>query len=128
SAKVMRPVRNRALFAAAVFFTLAMCFVAANGYWYVSSWGIPWWDKPPSFAGFGFSTFMMGLTVLALAVAAWFHIRPGTEPAPQSAAGRLARTPVLMIVAAAMVVFEVASFAKAAVAQYPAYSLAKSNI
>nr|WP_324192524.1 arabinosyltransferase domain-containing protein [Nocardia cyriacigeorgica] len=128
SAKVMRPVRNRALFAAAVFFTLAMSFVAANGYWYVSSWGIPWWDKPPSFAGFGFSTFMMGLTVLALAVAAWFHIRPGTEPAPQSAAGRLARTPVLMIVAAAMVVFEVASFAKAAVAQYPAYSLAKSNI
>ncbi|MBF6096418.1 arabinosyltransferase domain-containing protein, partial [Nocardia cyriacigeorgica] len=34
SAKVMRPVRNRALFAAAVFFTLAMSFVAANGYWY----------------------------------------------------------------------------------------------
>lgn len=128
SAKVMRPVRNRALFAAAVFFTLAMSFVAANGYWYVSSWGIPWWDKPPSFAGFGFSTVMMGLTVLALAVAAWFHIRPGTEPAPGSVAGRLARTPVLMLVAAAMVVFEVASFAKAAVSQYPAYSLAKSNI
>ncbi|ONM46174.1 arabinosyltransferase [Nocardia donostiensis] len=128
SAQVMRPVRNRALFAAAVFFTLAMSFVAANGYWYVSSWGIPWWDKPPSVAGFGFSTFLVGLTVLALAVAAWFHIRPGTEPLRDSVAGRFARIPVLVIVAAAMVVFEVASFAKAAVAQYPAYSLAKSNL
>ncbi|NEW51913.1 arabinosyltransferase [Nocardia cyriacigeorgica] len=128
SAKVMRPVRNRALFAAAVFFTLAMSFVAANGYWYVSSWGIPWWDKPPSVAGFGISTFLMGLTVLALAVAAWFHIRPAADPAPDSVTGRFARVPVLMIVAAAMVVFEVASFAKAAVSQYPAYSLAKSNL
>ncbi|WP_110293683.1 arabinosyltransferase domain-containing protein [Nocardia tenerifensis] len=128
SPAVMRPLRNRALFAAAMFFALALTFVGANGYWYVSAWGIPWWDKPPTFAGFGLSTFAAGLSVLALAVAAWFHIRPETQPRPASVPGRIARVPVLAVVAAAMVLFEVLSFAKAAVAQYPSYSIAQSNL
>ncbi|WP_107655175.1 arabinosyltransferase domain-containing protein [Nocardia suismassiliense] len=128
SPAVMRPLRNRALFATAVFFALALTFVGANGYWYVSAWGIPWWDKPPTFAGFGLSTFAAGLSVLALAVAAWFHIRPETQPRAGSVPGRIARVPVLAVVAAAMVAFEVLSFAKAAVAQYPSYSMAQSNL
>ncbi|WP_336085972.1 arabinosyltransferase domain-containing protein [Nocardia sp. SSK8] len=123
SSEVLRPLRNRALFAAAVFFALAMTFVGANGYWYVSSWGIPWWDKPPTIAGYGLSTAFVGLTVLALAVAAWYHIHPNPKPR----ATRLAALPVLAIAAAMMVLFELASFAKATVAQYPAYSLASSN-
>ncbi|MEV0063620.1 arabinosyltransferase domain-containing protein [Nocardia sp. NPDC050718] len=124
SPAVLRPLRNRALFAAAVFFALSMTFVGANGYWYVSSWGIPWWDKPPSIAGYGISTAFVGLTVLCLAIAAWFHI----HPSPATRSGRLARVPVLAVVAAMMVLFEVASFAKATLAQYPAYSLAGSNL
>ncbi|WP_280307549.1 arabinosyltransferase domain-containing protein [Nocardia neocaledoniensis] len=123
SPAVLRPLRNRALFAAAVFFALAMTWVGANGYWYASSWGIPWWDKPPTVAGFGVSTLFAGLTALCLAIAAWFHIHPNPSPT----AGRLARVPVLAVVAAMMVLFEVASFAKATVAQHPAYSLANSN-
>ncbi|MFD4357340.1 arabinosyltransferase domain-containing protein [Nocardia sp. NPDC058518] len=125
SANVLRPLRNRALFAAALFFALAVTFVGANGYWYVSAWGIPFWDKPPTVAGFGISTAFVGLTVLALAVAAWFHIHPNPKPGPVT--GRLAGLPVLAIAAAMMVLFELASFAKATVAQYPAYSLASSN-
>ncbi|MFC9438083.1 arabinosyltransferase domain-containing protein [Nocardia sp. NPDC057030] len=128
SPAVMRPLRNRALFAAAVFFAMALTFVGANGYWYVSAWGIPWWDKPPTFVGFGLSTIAAGLSVLALAIAAWFHIRPQTQPRPASVPGRFARVPLLAVVAAAMVAFEVLSFAKAAVAQYPSYSLAQSNL
>ncbi|MGW0252547.1 arabinosyltransferase domain-containing protein [Nocardia goodfellowii] len=123
---VLRPVRNRALFAAAVFFTLAMTFVAANGYWYVSSWGIPWWDKAPEIAGKGLSSIAAGLSVLALLVAGWWHIRPDTRLRPW--AEKVTRTPVLALVAAFMVLFEVASFAKATVSQYPAYSLGKSNL
>ncbi|MGW4635727.1 arabinosyltransferase domain-containing protein [Nocardia sp. NPDC004415] len=123
SSEVLRPLRNRALFAAAVFFALAMTFVGANGYWYVSSWGIPWWDKPPTVAGYGLSTAFVALTVLALAVAAWYHIHPNPKPR----ATRLAGLPVLAVAAAMMVLFELASFAKASVAQYPAYSLASSN-
>ncbi|MGW6729740.1 arabinosyltransferase domain-containing protein [Nocardia sp. NPDC055029] len=125
SSDVLRPLRNRALFAAAVFFAMAMTFVGANGYWYVSSWGIPWWDKPPTVAGFGLSTVFAGLTFLALAVAAWFHIHPNPNPKPR--AGRLAAVPVLAVAAALMVLFELASFAKATIAQYPAYSVAGSN-
>ncbi|MFI9403944.1 arabinosyltransferase domain-containing protein [Nocardia sp. NPDC052316] len=128
SPHVTRPVRNRALFAAAVFFALALTFVGANGYWWVSAWGVPWWDKAPTFAGFGLSTFAAGLSVLALLVAAWFHVRPETQPRPDSVPGRIARTPVLAVVAAAMVLFEVLSMAKAAVAQYPSYSIAQSNL
>nr|WP_309234868.1 arabinosyltransferase domain-containing protein [Nocardia sp. XZ_19_385] len=123
---VLRSVRNRALFAAAVFFTLAMTFVAANGYWYVSSWGIPWWDKAPEIAGKGLSSVAAGLSVLALVVAGWWHIRPDTRLRPW--AEKVTRVPVLALVAAFMVLFLVGSFAKATVSQYPAYSLGKSNV
>ncbi|GAA5047414.1 arabinosyltransferase domain-containing protein [Nocardia callitridis] len=126
--KVMWVLRNRALFAAAIFFALALSFVGTNGYWYVSSWGIPWWDKPPTIAGFGLSTFASGLVVLALAAAAWFHIRPGAEKQPHSVSNRVARVPVLAVVAAAMVLFEVLSFVKSTAAQYPSYSIGKSNV
>ncbi|MGY1897349.1 arabinosyltransferase domain-containing protein [Nocardia gipuzkoensis] len=125
---VMRPLRNRALFASAVFFALALTFVGANGYWYVSAWGIPWWDKPPTIAGKGLSSFAAGLSFLALAAAAWFHIRPQAGPRGDSIAARSARVPVLAVVAAVMVLFLVGSFVKATVAQYPSYSVAKSNL
>ncbi|WP_040836962.1 arabinosyltransferase domain-containing protein [Nocardia brevicatena] len=124
--RVMRPLRNRALFAAAVFFALAMTFVGANGYWYVSSWGVPWWDKPPTLAGTGLSTVAAAATVFALAVAAWFHIRPETRP--RRAHQLPARIPILVVASAVMVLFVVLSFVKAALAQYPAYSLTKSNV
>ena len=39
--------RNRAIFAGrAVLFMLAVAFSGINGYWYVSSYGVPWFDKP----------------------------------------------------------------------------------
>ncbi|MFR9752355.1 arabinosyltransferase domain-containing protein [Nocardia sp. 004] len=127
SPAVMRPLRNRALFAAAVFFLLAMSFVGTNGYWYASSWGVPWATIPPEILGKGLSTFFAALTVFALAAAAWFHIRPSHTP-PGSAATRIGRIPVLAVAAAAMVAFEVLSFVKATVAQYPSFSLASSNV
>ncbi|MGQ4597052.1 arabinosyltransferase domain-containing protein [Nocardia sp. R6R-6] len=128
SPRVMQPLRNRALFATALFFALALTFVGANGYWYVSAWGIPWWDKPPTLAGKGLSSFAAGFSFLALAAAAWFHIRPRTRLRADSIAGRVARIPVPAVAAAVMVLFLVASFVKASVAQYPSYSVAKSNL
>ncbi len=126
--RVMRPVRNRALFAAGLFFALALTCVGANGYWYVSAWGISWWDKPPTIAGTGLSTVAAGLSVLALGIAAWFHIRPHYRLRDDSIFGRLARIPVLTVTAALMVLFLVVSFVKAAVTQYPSYSIAESNL
>lgn len=124
---VLRSRRNRALFAAAVLFTLSMSFIGPNGWWYVSSYGVPWWDKPPSVAGFGFSTVFFGLTALALLVAAWWHIHPVASTRTDTPS-RLWSIPPLTIAAAAMVLFEVLSLAKGAVSQYPGYSVARSNI
>ena len=125
----IRSPRNRALFAAAVLFLLAVTFTGSNGWWYVSSYGVPWWDKAPLVAGKGLSTFFLGLSVVALIVAVWLHYR---EPYREKtdAPGRFERyaSAPLTIAAALLVLFEVASLAKAAVTQYPAYSIAKSNL
>ncbi|WP_433197512.1 arabinosyltransferase domain-containing protein [Nocardia sp. CA-107356] len=124
----IRSPRNRALFAAAVLFLLAITFTGSNGWWYVSSYGVPWWDKAPLIAGKGLSTLFLGLSGVSLVVAVWLHYR---EPyrAKTDAPGRFERyaSAPLTIAAALLVLFEVASLAKAAVAQYPAYSIAKSN-
>ncbi|WP_309138994.1 arabinosyltransferase domain-containing protein [Nocardia cyriacigeorgica] len=123
----IRSARNRALFAAAVLFLLAITFTGSNGWWYVSSYGVPWWDKAPLVAGKGISTLFLGLSVLALLVALWLHYRQPYQRSGGSRWGRYASAP-LTIAAALMVIFEVASLAKAAVSQYPAYSVAKSNV
>ncbi|MFI5778573.1 arabinosyltransferase domain-containing protein [Nocardia sp. NPDC051570] len=119
---------NRSLFAAGVFFLLAVTFTGSNGWWYVSSYGVPWWDKAPVVAGKGLSTLFLGLSVLCVLFAAWLYYRePYRNDRPRRRFDRFAIEP-LTIAAAAMVLFEVASFGKAAVTQYPAYSVAKSNL
>ena len=124
----IRAPRNRALFTAAVLFLLAMTFTGSNGWWYVSSYGVPFWDKAPLVAGKGISTLFLGLAVLALLVALYFHLRdPYRTPSAPNRFDRLATMP-LTIAAALLVLFEVASMAKGALTQYPAYSIAKSNI
>ncbi|MGW6695703.1 arabinosyltransferase domain-containing protein [Rhodococcus sp. NPDC054953] len=123
---VLRSRRNRALFAAAVTFLVTMSFVSQNGWWYVSSYGVPWWDKPPSVAGVGFATLLLGATLALLAVAAWYHVHPTADRRRDP--GRLWSIPPLTVAAAALVLFEVLSLAKGAVAQYPAYSVARSSI
>ncbi|WP_454194525.1 arabinosyltransferase domain-containing protein [Nocardia sp. Marseille-Q1738] len=126
----IRSPRNRSLFAAAVLFLLAVTFTGSNGWWYVSSYGVPWWDKAPLIAGKGLSTLFLGLSGVALLVAIWQHYREpyrrGTTTAPRRF-DRWASAP-LTIAAALLVIFEVASLAKAAAGQYPAYSITKSNV
>lgn len=117
--------RNRTLFTAAVLFMTALAFTGSNGWWYVSSYGIPWFDKPPMILGKGFSTAFLGLTVLALLYAGWQHLR-----APYRASAKSSRFGVsaLTVMAAFVVLFELLSFVKGIVAQYPAYSVARSNL
>ncbi|MCE5290650.1 MAG: arabinosyltransferase domain-containing protein [Nocardiaceae bacterium] len=127
--RAMTAPRNRTLFAAFISFFTAIAFTGPNGWWYVSSYGIPWWDKPVMIAGKGISTLFLAGTVLLLLIAAYQHYR-----APYIADGSthrvfrdLAAAP-LTVIAAFMVMFEVLSFVKGAVSQYPAYSIAKSNL
>ena len=51
SPKVLRWSRNRMAFLAAVLFVLALCFATTNGWWYVSSYGVPFNSAMPKVGG-----------------------------------------------------------------------------
>ncbi|MGW0179556.1 arabinosyltransferase domain-containing protein [Nocardia sp. NPDC003345] len=129
--KVMRAPRYRALFAAIVAIALAQIFTGVNKWFYASGHGIPWWNTPPEIAGVGLSQIFLTVSVLCLALAAWWHVRapdPGTPHRVSPRSWRLIKVPPLTVAAALIVIFQVGSFATAAATQYPAFSLARSNI
>nr|WP_067696774.1 arabinosyltransferase domain-containing protein [Nocardia jejuensis] len=133
SATALRSRKNRSVFLAGLLFLLALSFSGINGYWYVSSYGVPWYDKRVSLHGYQSNTLMLVLFGLALAVVAWQSLREGyAKPMENGKTQRgkrirkFAAIP-LTVIAAFMVLFEVLSLAKGAATQYPAYSLARSN-
>ncbi|QNG20921.1 arabinosyltransferase [Rhodococcus triatomae] len=134
SASALRSRRNRTIFLAGLLLVLALTFAGINGYWYVSSYGVPWFDKTVSLGGRESNTLFLALFAGAVALAGWQYLREGYAAPPVRAntkKGRRIRkfaAAPLTVIAAAMVVFEVLSLAKGAVSQYPAYSLARSNI
>src|SRR5689334_9430145 len=70
AAAAMKSRRNRTVFTAIVLFVTALSFATVNGWWYVSNFGVPWSNVFPAL-GFGFTTMLLGLSVLVLLVAAW---------------------------------------------------------
>jgi arabinosyltransferase C len=127
----MRSRRNRTVFAAVVLFLVALSFASVNGWWYVSNFGVPWSNSFPAWH-YAFATALLGLTVLVLLVAAWFHFAAADSRPPKAGryGARLAgivRSP-LAIATWALVVFEVLSLTLAMTAQYPAWSVGLSNL
>ncbi len=125
---VMRSRRNRMVFAAVVLFVVALSFASVNGWWYVSSFGVPWSNQFPQWR-LGFTTVLLGCSVLALIVAAWLHFSDADPDRPDSGRrwARLGRSP-LALAAWALVVFEVVSLTLGMVNQYPAWSVGRSNL
>ncbi len=126
SHEVLRWSRNRMAFAAAVLFVLALCFATFNGWWYVSSYGVPFNSAMPKLAGIAVSTVFFALFVIAALWATWLHfaLRDRGE-------GRLARAvtaaPVPLAAGFMALVF-VASMVAGIVRQYPTYSNGWSNL
>ena len=89
TAAAMKSRRNRAMFAAAVLFVMALSFASVNGWWYVSNFGVPWSNAFPEWR-FGFTTILLGLSVVALLVAAWFHFS-GRDVSPPDGRRRWSR-------------------------------------
>jgi arabinosyltransferase B len=133
SASALRSRRNRTIFLAGLLLMLALTFAGINGYWYVSSFGVPWFDKTVSLGGRESNTLFLVLFGLAVALAAWQYLREGFAAPPvrpNTEKGRRIRkfaAAPLTVIAGVMVLFEVVSLLKGAVSQYPAYSLARSN-
>ncbi len=126
TATAMRSRRNRAVFAAAVLFVLALSFASVNGWWYVSNFGVPWSNSFPQW-GFGFTTVLLGCSVLALLAAAWFHFS-GRDARPHQPRRWSPVTQAPLAVATwVMVVFEVVSLTLGMINQYPAWSVGRSN-
>src|ERR1700761_8034294 len=108
----MRSRRNPTVYAAVVLFLVAYSFASVNGWWYVSNFGVPWANSFPAWH-YAFATALLGLTVLVLLLAAWFHFVATDESAngPARTGPRvtaITQSP-LAIAAWALVVFEVAS-------------------
>src|SRR6478609_7793332 len=127
TAAAMRSRRNRAMFAAAVLFVMALSFASVNGWWYVSNFGVPWSNQFPEWH-FGFTTFLLGLSIIALLLAAWFHFS-GRDQSPPTRRRwqRIVQSP-LAIAAWVLVVFEVLSLTLGMTEQYPGWSNGRSNL
>ena len=128
TAAAMTSRRNRTIFAAAVLFVTGLSFASVNGWWYVSNFGVPWSNEFPAYK-FAFATFLLGLSVLTLILAAWIHFS-GRDVTPGRETRRWSRIPQvpLMIAVWALVVFEVASLTIATVGQYPGWTVGRSNL
>jgi arabinosyltransferase C len=128
TATAMKSRRNRAMFAAAVLFVLALSFASVNGWWYVSNFGVPWSNAFPEWR-FGFTTMFLGLSMVALLVAAWFHFssRDRRGAGSDRRWSRILQSP-LAIAAWLLVVFEVVSLTLGMIDQYPAWTVGRSNL
>jgi arabinosyltransferase B len=121
---ILRSARNRMAFTAAVLFVLALCFATTNGWWYVSSYGVPFNNDKPNIGGVTVSAIFFALFAITALWAYWLHLRPSAE-------GRLARAltaaPV-PLAAGFMVVVFVGSMLYGVVRQDGTYSNASANL
>ena len=124
AATAMTSKRNRTVVTAVVLFVTALSFATVNGWWYVSNFGVPWSNEFPEWK-FGFTTMLLGLSVLALLVAAWLHFAGGEDR--ERPWTRFSGAP-LAVVTWAVVLFQVISLTLAVTAQYPAWSVGRSNL
>lgn len=129
---ILRSRRNRAFFAAAVLAVTGISFAGTNGWWFVGSYGIPWWDRQPSIGGVSLWWIFLIAAVLTAAAGLWFHLcddytdeqtRTGHSDHWYS---KLKFSP-LPVISIFMVLFMVASFAKAAYVQRDSWSWLNSN-
>ncbi|WP_025737800.1 arabinosyltransferase domain-containing protein [Mycobacterium genavense] len=126
SREVLRWSRNRMAFAAALMFVLALCFATTNGWWYVSSYGVPFNSSMPKIGGISISTIFFALFVITAIYAAWLHFAD-----PSHGEGRLARALTaapIPLTAGFMALVFVASMTAGIVRQYPTYSNAWDNL
>jgi arabinosyltransferase B len=126
SPAVMRWSRNRMAFLAAVFFTLALCFATTNGWWYVSSYGVPFNNATPRIGGLTVSFILFILFAITAIYAGWLHFA-----SREHGEGRIARAltaaPIPMAAGFMVVVF-VGSMVAGIVRQYPTYSNGWANL
>ncbi|WP_410170974.1 arabinosyltransferase domain-containing protein [Corynebacterium pygosceleis] len=140
----LKSARSRTLFIGAILFVLAFALSGTNGWWYISSYGIPWYDKTIQYRHIEASTVMLFIALAVLALGALQSFVSDVATARAAAQGRadeyaaetqrrlrrfdgLAASPIA-VVSALVVVFSMLSLGKGFVDQYPAYSIGLGNL
>lgn len=126
SPAVLRWSRNRMTVVTAVLFLLALCFATTNGWWYVSSYGVPFNNDMPRIAGVTVSTVFFALFAASAAYTVWLHF--ASRSRGEGRIGRVLTAAPIPVAAGFMVVVFIASMAAGVVRQYPTYSNAWANV
>lgn len=126
SPAVLRWSRNRMAFLAALLFLMALCWASTNGWWYVSTFGVPFNNDVPAIGGVTVSTIFFTLFGFAALYSLWLHFAPRDRG--EGRVARLLTAAPIPIAAGFMVVAFVASMLIGAVRQYPTYSNAWANL
>ncbi|MEY8041825.1 arabinosyltransferase domain-containing protein [Saccharopolyspora cebuensis] len=129
SSTVLRSRRNRTGFFACLMVVCAFAVTGPNAWWYVSGWGVPWFDKPPSLDGRTLSTAFLVVAAVAGIVALVEHLRLDDNGAGEGRGRALRRgTASLTIVCSLLVAGEVATFVKGIHKQWGGYSLGADSV
>lgn len=126
SPKVLRWSRNRMAVVTAVLFLLALCFATTNGWWYVSSYGIPFNNAMPRIAGISISSIFLAMAVIAGLYAMWLHF--ASRERGNGPVVRAVTTAPIAVAAGIMAVVFVGSMTAGVIRQYPTYSNGWANI
>ena len=133
SPAILRSRRNRTFFASAVLVITGISFAGPNGWWFVGSYGVPWWDRAPRLAGIDLYWVILAAAIITALAGLWFHFRDDFVDEQTRTRGgnhwwsKLKFSP-LPVISMLMVLFMVASLAKGAYGQRDSWSWAKSNI
>jgi arabinosyltransferase C len=144
SSMALKSARNRIIFLGGCLLLFAFTLSGTNGWWYISSFGVPWYDKSIQVGGIEVSTVMMVLSVLVMIFGVLVGVLSDIREAKATTATELAEvdekdraqarrltgltSAPIGVITAIVVVFNLASLGKGFISQWPAYSVGKGNL
>ncbi|KQB84575.1 arabinosyltransferase domain-containing protein [Corynebacterium oculi] len=146
SAMVVRSARARAMTIGGFLLIFALALAGMNGWWYVSSFHIPWWDKSVQIKGIEASSVVLYLAIAILVIGVMLSFIGDMRRTRAEARGNLdevlakrrrinassrwvglASAPIAVL-SAVVLAFSLLSFGKAFASQYPAYTVGLGNL
>lgn len=123
--------RNLALYVTALLFVVAWATSGINGWFYVGSYGVPWYDRQPVLLHKPVTSMFLALAIITMLIAGWLHFRidyAGHTEVKNTRRNRVLASTPLLVVSLIMVLLSIGSMAKAYAQRYPAYTNGKANL